>query len=70
MVIFSSLIFLNFVIAEVSSSYYGVKENINALVYKERAGLIGEVEDMTSDSTKKKKKNLYPKYIVVREQEA
>ena len=46
MVIFSSLIFLNFIIAEVSNSYAVVKENIDALVYRERAGLINEAEDI------------------------
>merc|ERR1719473_918343 len=40
MVLFSALIFLNFIIAEVSSSYNKVKRNIEALIYKERAGLI------------------------------
>ena len=48
MVIFSSLIFLNFIIAEVSSSYNKVKLNIDSMIYKERAGLISEVEDITS----------------------
>jgi len=40
MVIFSLLIFLNFIIAEVSNSYAIVKQDIKALVYKERAKLI------------------------------
>ena len=44
MVIFSALIFLNFIIAEVSNSYAKINENINALVYKERAKLINESE--------------------------
>lgn len=69
MVIFSSLIFLNFIIAEVSSSYNGVKENINAQIYKERAGLINEAEDITSKRTKRNNKRLYPQFIVIREQE-
>jgi len=46
MVIFSALIFLNFIIAEVSESYAKVKENIGSLIYKERAGLINEAEDI------------------------
>ena len=37
MVCFSLLIFLNFIIAEVSNSYSTVKQDINALVQKERA---------------------------------
>ena len=49
MVIFSALIFLNFIIAEVSASYEKVKANIDALIYKERATLINEAEDIMSD---------------------
>jgi hypothetical protein len=56
MVIFSSLIFLNFIIAEVSNSYAVVKESIDALVYKERAGLIDEAEAILSGWTKENDK--------------
>jgi hypothetical protein len=52
MVIFSSLIFLNFIIAEVSNSYSKVKEKIDELIYKERAGLINEAEDIKMQATK------------------
>jgi hypothetical protein len=52
MVLFSSLIFLNFIIAEVSNSYQTVKKDINALIYKERAGLVMETEDIMSEATK------------------
>ena len=52
MVIFSSLIFLNFIIAEVSNSYANVKENIDAMIYKERAQLINEAEDILTEKTK------------------
>jgi hypothetical protein len=69
MVIFSSLIFLNFIIAEVSSSYNKVKQNIDSLIYKERAALISEVEDIKWKRTKTKNKRQFPKFIVVREQE-
>jgi hypothetical protein len=51
MVGLSSLIFLNFIIAEVSNSYQRVKENIDALIYKERATLIQEVEGIMSSNT-------------------
>ena len=40
------VVFLNFMIAEVSSSYRNVHENIQAMVLKERALLIKESEDM------------------------
>jgi hypothetical protein len=69
MVIFSALIFLNFIIAEVSNSYAGVKVNIDALIYKERAGLILEAEDIMSKNTRKNDRIKFPKFIIVRELE-
>ena len=48
MVVLSSLIFLNFIIAEVSNSYSTINKQINALIYKERASLIQESEDIMS----------------------
>ena len=68
MVLFSALIFLNFIIAEVSSSYEKVKENIDALIYKERAALINEAEDIMSDTAKANNKK-FPKYIIIRQME-
>ena len=67
MVFFSCLIFLNFIIAEVSNSYVVVKEDIDALVQKERANLILEAEDVLTDSIKLYNKIKFPKYVVVRE---
>ena len=52
MVLFSSLIFLTFVIARVSDSYAEVKETIDAQIYKERCGLIYETEEIMSDYEK------------------
>jgi hypothetical protein len=69
MVIFSSLIFLNFIIAEVSNSYSKVKEKIDELIYKERAGLINEAEDIKMKSTKLNNKKQFPRYVVVRQTE-
>jgi hypothetical protein len=69
MVLFSSLIFLNFIIAEVSNSYANVRENIDALIYKERSSLIEEVENITTESTIKSDKTSWPKFIVIRELE-
>lgn len=40
MVVISGLIFLNFIIAEVSNSYAEVNLRIDALIYKERSCLI------------------------------
>jgi len=47
------VVFLNFIIAEVSSSYESVKSDINGLIMKERALLIKESEDMMRQSEKK-----------------
>jgi len=69
MVVFSALIFLNFIIAEVSSSYQKVSRNIDSLIYKERAGLIMEAEDITPDKTKLNNKIKFPQYIVIRSME-
>jgi hypothetical protein len=69
MVIFSSLIFLNFIIAEVSNSYSGVKAKIDELIYKERAGLINEAEDIKFKSTRMNNKTQFPRYVVVRQME-
>ena len=66
MVIFCALVFLNFIIAEVNNSYQKVKDNINALIYKERAGLISEAEDVMPSSMKQDLRR-FPNYIVSRE---
>ena len=69
MVIFSALIFLNFIIAEVSNSYAGVQRSISELIYKERAGLVMEAEDFIGEKQKHAQKDKFPQYIVIREQE-
>ena len=66
MVVFCALVFLNFIIAEVCNSYQTVKDNINALIYKERAGLISEAEDVMPSAMKQDTRR-FPKYIVCRE---
>lgn len=45
-VLFGNIIILNFIIAEVSNSYSKVKENIDQLVWKERAIMCTEIEDV------------------------
>jgi len=69
MVIFSSLIFLNFIIAEVSNSYQKVKESIDSQIYKERATLVAEAEDIISKQVQVSDKSKFPRYIISREQE-
>jgi len=63
------LIFLNFIIAEVSASYEKVKEDIDALTYKERAKMVQEAEDFVSNERKLIDKASFPKYFVIREKE-
>ena len=63
------LIFLNFIIAEVSASYEKVKEDIDALTYKERAKMVREAEDFVSDARKLEDTQSFPKYFVIREME-
>jgi len=64
MVIFSSLIFLNFIIAEVSASYQKVKDSVNQIVYQERSGLVDEAEDMMPKMLMNE--NRVPEFIVMR----
>ena len=57
---------INFIIAEVSSSYAKVKESILGLNEKERACLIEEAEDMMLLTSKEDRK-VFPKYLIMRE---
>lgn len=66
MTIFSALIFLNFIIAEVCNSYAKVRFNIQSLMYKEKAGLINEAEDILTDNIKNNKVK-FPKYMISRQ---
>ena len=45
-VVVTNIIFLNFIIAEASNTYEKVKEALNAMIYKERASMIQECEEM------------------------
>ena len=66
MVFFSSLVFLNFIIAEVGNSYQICKENINKIIFKERASLIAEAEDLHSKDQKENDFVRFPPFIVSR----
>lgn len=66
MVLFSSLIFLNFIIAQVSDSYATVKENIDSFIYKERAKLVSEAEGLLSRRFKSASHQWFPDFIIVR----
>lgn len=69
MVATSSLIFLNFIIAEVSNSYQKVRSRVEEEVQKERANLVNDVEITVTQSYKDSHAQLYPKYVVIRETE-
>ena len=69
MVCLSSLIFLNFIIAEVSNSYGKVRVRVDEEVQKERASLISDVESVITKEYKAKHPELFPKYVVIRETE-
>lgn len=45
--IITSVIFLNFIIAEASASYSKVKETLDEVIWKERASMIYESETMS-----------------------
>ena len=64
-VLFSNIIFLNFIIAEASASYETVKEKLDAEIYKSRASLISEAQFMTFKNSKSCK--MMPQFIIVRE---
>jgi hypothetical protein len=66
-VIITCIIFLNFIIAEASASYESVKENLVALINKEKASLVSEAERMMPDSVKNP--SLFPKYIIIRKED-
>ena len=59
------VVFLNFIIAEVGSSYNAVKNEIEGMILKERALLIKESEDMMNSALKLNRK-LFPKYLIIR----
>jgi hypothetical protein len=69
MIIMSMLIFMNFIIAEVSNSYQKVRVRIDELAQRERAGLVDEIETLKTVSYKRNNPNKFPRYIVIREVE-
>ena len=60
----TSIIFLNFIIAEASASYTKVVDDMEAIIAKERAAMTQEAEDMTME--KNKTEVHYPPYLIVR----
>ena len=63
----TTIVFLNFVIAEVSSSYQKVKAKLSQLFQRERAKLIKESEDMLPRFYKtRNSETFFPKYLIKR----
>lgn len=57
------LVFMNFIIAQVGTSYNRVNARMVALKYRERAELVKEAEELTSNKTDE----LFPDSILIRE---
>jgi hypothetical protein len=69
--IITQIIFLNFIIAEVSNSYTIVKETLHYSLLQERGMLVSEAEDMIRSRFGMERvikwKHLFPKFIIKRE---
>jgi hypothetical protein len=66
-VVLTCIVFLNFIIAEASASYAKVKDNLQAMISKEKSSLIGEAESMIP--AKYKTSKMFPKYVIIRKVE-
>jgi hypothetical protein len=64
-VIVTCVIFLNFIVAEASASYAKVTETLVPIMWREKAALIAECEDMTMNRFKNHYK--FPKFLIVRQ---
>ena len=70
MCVVTSIIFMNFIIAEVSATYQTVKEKILVSLLQERGKMINEAEDILRarfGDKIQKWNHLFPKYIISRE---
>lgn len=64
-VLITNIVFLNFIIAEVSNSYGRVQKYVSQLILQERASLIHESEQML-DKRLEENDNLFPNYLILR----
>ena len=69
LVVLSLLIMLNFIIAEVSNSYEIIRSQLQAYIYKERAGMCAEAEGILSEKQKSRNVNWFPNYIICRDRD-
>jgi hypothetical protein len=68
-VVITSIIFLNFIVAEASNSYNIINKNLELYVRLSMADMISEVEGLMPQKLILKKIRWYPKYIVSRKVE-
>jgi hypothetical protein len=64
-VIITSIIFLNFVVAEACASYSRVTESLESVIKQAQAILISESEEMMMNRYKNKAK--FPRYLISRQ---
>ena len=62
-----NIIFLNFIVAEVSNTYAVISENLVALQNYGKAQMISEIESIFPNKFKNNK--MFPKYIISRDVE-
>jgi hypothetical protein len=71
MCVVTSIIFMNFIIAEVSATYQNVKDTLAVTLLQERGQMINESEDILRASFGEDRvqqwSHLFPKYIIKRE---
>jgi hypothetical protein len=67
-VVMTCVIFLNFIIAEVSESYQKVNVHVEEYILQEKAKMIHESEDMLPEVFKDDEE-MFPSYLVVRQVE-
>ena len=63
-VLVTNIILMNFIVAEACACYSEVSENLESVIWKEKANMIVESELMTNERSKQK--NQYPPYIIIR----
>lgn len=64
-VVMSTIVFLNFIIAEVGNSYQKIKDRLESEIFKNKTSLVSEAETMISQCHRNEIN--FPKYIVIRE---
>lgn len=67
-VFITCIVFLNFIIAEVSQSYQKVIQSVDEQIMKQKAQMIGESEDMLGPAARANNEK-FPMYIVIREKD-